>query len=250
MASLDKFLQVIAGEFPEGRLTWQKRLPTFHPESSDDAARLFKLAAREGQRLYITGFGNNIDPVGERFSDLVVVRTDRLNALQEISPADLFVRVGSGYPLRELHLALEPEKLFMPHAELPYVGSVGGAVAVNVGAELNGHLLPIKKYFIQAEIVTPVGEIARVGSVCFKSVSGLDVVKVFASSWGLLGLIVSVTFRVLPQSAAEEFAAMKMKPVERAHFLSGLDESYSDPDAVYSRKIKAKFDPHGILPIV
>ena len=250
MARLDKVLRMIADDFPNDRLTWQKRLPTFHPESADEAARLMKLAAREGQRLYITGFGNNVDPVGERFRDLLVIRTDRLNDLQEINPADLYVRVGAGYPLRELRLALEPEKLFMPHALLPYVGSAGGAVAVNVGAKLNGHLLPIKKYFIQAEVVTPVGEVARVGSVCFKSVSGLDIVKMFASSWGLLGLITSVTFRVLPQSAAEEYAGMKMKPVDQTHFLSGLDESCSDPDAVYSRKIKAKFDPHGILPVV
>jgi FAD/FMN-containing dehydrogenase len=250
MSRLDTFLGKLAQEFPDDRLTWQKRLPTFHPESAKEAARLFKLAIVEGQRVYITGFGNNIDPVGDRFRDLLIVRTDRLNDLQEINPADLYVRVGAGYPLRELVTALKPQNLFMPHAGLPYVGSAGGAVAVNVGAELGVHVLPIKKYFIKAEVVTPVGEIVTPGSVCFKSVSGLDVVKVFASSWGLLGLITSVTFRVLPLSAAGEYAGMKMKPVDRGHFLSGLVETNPDTDAVYSRKIKAKFDLHDLLPIV
>ncbi|MEW5796248.1 MAG: FAD-binding oxidoreductase [Candidatus Zixiibacteriota bacterium] len=250
MSRLDQFLKVIASEFPADRLTWQKRLPTFHPESAADAASLFRLAVREKQRLYITGFGNNIDPVGERFADMVIVRTDRLNDIQETSNADLFVRVGAGYPLRELPVELGPKKLFLPHATLPYVGSSGGAVAVNLTAELNGHDLPLKKYFIQAEVVTPQGEVVRPGSVCFKSVSGYDIVKIFASSWGLLGLLVSVTFRVMPGSAAAEFTSMKMKPVDRRHFLSGLDESNNDADAVYSRKLKARFDPYGILPIV
>jgi len=250
MFRLDTFLRTIEAEFPDDRLTWQKRLPTFHPESAEEAARLFKLAARDKQRLCITGFGNNIDPAGERFADLVIVRTDRLNALHEISSADLFVRVGAGYPLRELVLALSEKQLFLPHAGLPYVGSAGGAVAVNLTAELNGHDWPIKKYFIQSEVVTPSGEIVRAGSVCFKSVSGYDVVKIFAPSWGLLGLIVSATFRVLPSTAAEEYSSMKMKPVDRAHFLSGLDESSQDVDVIYSRKIKAKFDPHGVLPVI
>jgi len=250
MSRLDTFLRAIDAEFPDDRLTWQKRLPTFHPESADEAARLFKLAVREKQRLYITGFGNNIDPVGDRFADLVIVRTDRLNAIHEISDADLYVKIGSGYPLRELMLSLTEKKLFLPHASLPYVGSAGGAVAVNLTAELNGHDLSLKKYFIQSEIVTPQGEVIKLGSICFKSVSGYDVVKVYAPSWGLLGLIVSATFRVVPSTAAEEFATMKMKPIDRAHFLCGLDESSQDVDVIYSRKIKAKFDPHGILPIV
>lgn len=250
MSRLEAFLQAIKAEFPDDRLTYQKRLPTFHPESAYEAARLFKMAAKDGQRLYITGFGNNVDPIGDRFADLVILRTDRLNDIQEISETDLYVRVGAGYPLRELPVELKPKKLFMPHALLPYVGSAGGAVAVNLTAELDGHNLPIKKYFIQSEVVTPQGEIVRPGSVCFKSVSGYDIVKIFASSWGLLGLITSVTFRVMPESAAGEFAALKMKPVDRVHFLSGLDDTNQETDAVYSRKIKAKFDPHGILPIV
>lgn len=250
MSRLDTFLHAIKSEFPDDRLTWQKRLPTFHPESADEAAHLFKLAVREKQRLYITGFGNNVDPAGERFADLVIVRTDRLNAIHEISDADLCVKVGAGYPLRELMLSLTEKKLFLPHASLPYVGSAGGAVAVNLTADLYGHDLPLKRYFIQSEIVTPQGEVVKLGSICFKSVSGYDVVKIYAPSWGLLGLIVSATFRVVPSTAAEEFATMKMKPVDREHFLSGLDESSQDIDVIYSRKIKEKFDPHGILPIV
>jgi len=250
MSGLVQFLKAIQREFPEDRLTWQKRLPTFHPESAQEAAILFKMAAREHRRLYITGFGNNIDPVGDAFADMVLVRTDRLNAVHEVSDTDLFARVGAGYPLRDLMVSLKPNRLFIPHATLPYVGSAGGAVAVNLTADLDGHDLPIKKYFIQAEVVTPEGEVARPGSVCFKSVSGYDVVKIFTPSWGLLGLLVSVTFRVMPETAAGEFAALRMKPVNRQRFLAGLDETSRDADVIYSRKIKSKFDPYGILPVV
>lgn len=250
MSKIADFVENIRAEFPDDRLTFQKHLATFHPESADEAARLLKMAGSAGQRLYVTGYGNNIDPGGERFEDLLVVRSDRLNQIQEISDQDLYVKVGSGYPMREINTELESHQLYTPHAALPYVGSAGGAVAVNLAAELNGHDLPIKKFFLQAEIATPEGEVVTPGSICFKSVSGYDVVKIYAGSWGLLGMLVSVTLRVVPLTAAEEYASMKMKEVDRRHFLSGLDESSNEADAVYSRKIKAKFDPHGLLPVV
>jgi glycolate oxidase len=250
MERREQFLKSVEKGFPDDRLTWQKGLATFHPESADEAARFIQEAGRVRQPLYITGFGNNIDPVGERFRKLVIIRTDRLNSVIEISDQDLFVRVGSGYPLKEINLALRGMNLYTPHAALPYVGSAGGAVAVNLTAELNGHGVPIKKYLLQAEVVTPEGRVIHPGSVCFKSVSGYDVVKIFAASWGLLGLLVSATFRVMPVSAADEFAAMKMKAIDREHFLSGLDEAGNETDALYSRKIKARFDPHGLLPMV
>jgi len=81
-------------------------------------------------------------------------------------------------------------------------------------------------------------------------VSGYDIVKIYAPSWGLLGLIVSATFRVMPATAIDEYASMKMNAICRQRFLDGLDESSQDADVIYSRKIKAKFDPKLILPIV
>jgi len=250
MDAVEEFVSILKSEFPDDRLTYQKGIATFHPENAEETARCVKLAIRQRQRLFITGYGNNIDPVGEPFTGMVSIRTDRLNTLEEIAPQDFYVRVGAGYPVREINKQLAGHKLFFPHSALPYVGSVGGAVAVGLTAELNGHDLPLKKYLIMAEIVTGDGEIVRPGSVCFKSVSGYDVVKIFAPSWGLLGMVISATFRVLPETAAEEYTGMKMKAVGRENFLTGLDENNQDPDAIYCRKIKNKFDPAHVLPIV
>ena len=96
----------------------------------------------------------------------------------------------------------------------------------------------------------PVGDIIEPGSVCFKSVSGYDVVKLYSPSWGLLGLVVSATFRVMPESGQPDFATMAMKGVERDRFLKAFDKSNPSIDAEYVRKIRAKFDPRSVLPIV
>ena len=250
MTKIDRFAEVIRGEFPDDRLTFQKSIATFHPDSAEEAACLFRLANAHSQPLYITGFGNNIDPIGEPFTSMLTVRTDRLNDLLAVQPEDFYVKVGAGYPLRELNTDLEPHGLFCPLADLPYVGSIGGAVAVNLSGQLGAHALPIKRYLIRAEVVLPEGSLVTPGSVCFKSVSGYDVVKLFAPSWGILGLVVSATLRVLPLSAKSEYTGLKLNAIDRNNFLAGLDAQNQDTDAVYSRKIKQKLDPNNILPII
>lgn len=250
MSVVASFVSIIESEFPADRLTWQKGIPTFHPQTADEAAKLFRLANSEKQRLFITGFGNNIDPVDEPFQSLVGVRTDRLNKVLELRPTDFFVKLGSGYPLREINRRLSDENLYLPHSALPYVGSVGGALAVGLSATLHGHDLPVRKYLIQAEIVTPEGDIITPGSVCFKSVSGYDIVKLFSPTWGVLGLVVSATFRVMPISGKADFDTMLQDEIDRNRFVEALAETNEATDAVYSRKIKAKFDPHGVLPVV
>ncbi len=260
MSRPEQFITVIQSEFPEDRLTYQKAIATFHPQSAQEAAKLFKLANKQKQPLYITGFGNNIDPLGSPFTEMITVRTDRLNDVLEINPPDLFITVGSGFPLREINVELEQfdygkdefniAKLFLPHSDLPYVGSVGGAIAAGLNATLGQHKVPLKKYLVKAEVVTPEGEIITPGSVCFKSVSGYDIVKLFWNSWGLLGLIISASFRIMPLTAKHEFATMTLDAINRRSILSVLDEADTTVDASYSRKIRNKFDPQGIFPIV
>ncbi len=237
-------------EFPQDRLTYQKGLATFHPEASEEAAKLFRLANSHRQEIFITGFGNNIDPVGAKFENLIVVRTDRLNSLIKVVSEDFYVVVGGGYPLKELNIHLKEHDLFFPHAHLPYVGSVGGALSVGLSARWDLHALPISRYFLMGEIVTPDGQIIKPGSPCFKSVSGFDIIKIFSPSWGQLGLIVSATLRVLPMSVRPEYEGIRMSPIEFKRFADLYRRPGDNVSAQYSLKIKKKFDGNKLLPLI
>ena len=248
MAGVQEFIKIVKAEFPDDRLTYQKAIPTFHPESSQEAAAFIKLAAKHGQRVFITGFGNNVDPTGDRFRELVTIKTDRLNQLHEVSSPGLCVKVGAGFPLLEVNHELAPHGLFVPHSGLPYVGSVGGAVAVNLSAELHTVRLPLGRFVLQVEVVTGAGEILNAGSPRMKTVGGRDIAGIFAGSWGLLGLIVTVTLRAVPASAADDYAALKMHEVSRRGFVATGGSGAASSDQEYFRKIKSRFDPDGIFP--
>jgi len=249
MSDINEFLDIIRDEFPEDRLTYQKSVPTFHPENGVEAGLLFKKANKFNQKLYINGFGNIIEPDKDQFENVLVIKSDRLNRLIETVAGDYYVTVGAGYPINELNSALEKDNFFLPHANLPYVGSVGGALAIGLKADYSGVDLPIGKYFIGAEIVDPQGNVINPGSVCFKSVSGLDIVRIFSPSWGILGMLITATFRVMPISELPEYGKMKMKSIDHDKFVSIYNNPGDNNSALYSIKIKEKFDPNGILPV-
>ncbi len=249
MSDIAKFLEIVRSEFPEDRLTFQKGIPTFHPETAAEAGSLFEKANSFGQKLFINGFGNIIEPDRKQFENSLVVKSDRLNSLIETVAGDYYVIVGAGYPLKEINLALEKDNFFLPHANLPYVGSVGGALAIGLTADYSGVDLPISKYFIQAEIVDPQGKIINPGSACFKSVSGLDIVKIYSPSWGLLGMIITATFRVMPTSELPDYENIKMRSIDYDKFVSTYKNPGDNNSAQYSIKIKEKFDPNNILPL-
>jgi hypothetical protein len=110
--------------------------------------------------------------------------------------------------------------------------------------------LPIGRYFIKAEIAVPEGKVIKPGSACFKSVSGLDIVKIFSPSWGTLGMIATATFRVLPITVREEYEDMKMLPIEFEKFARTYTQPGDNQSAVYSLKIKNKFDAGNIFPLI
>jgi FAD/FMN-containing dehydrogenase len=246
----ERFIQIIKNEFPEDRLTYQASVPTFHPEDVAEAASLFKFAGEHKAKLFIAGFGNNISPVGDKFGDIVAVKSDRLNKFIKVVPQDFYAVVGGGYPIAELNRRLAEDNLFLPHSDLAYAGSVGGALAIGLSAIKDSHLLPISRYFILGEIATPDGRVIRPGSGCFKSVSGFDIIKIFSPSWGLLGMIVSVTLRVLPMTIRDDFEGMVMQSIDFRSFAGIYKNPGDNQSAIYSIKIKEKFDPNGILPLI
>ncbi len=270
MSSLDKFIRLIVDTFPNDRLTYQKGIPTFHPASRSEAAKLISLANTTRQKLYITGFGNNIDPLGSAFENLIVLRTDFLGQLIEVNESGLSIVVGSGFPLREINAKLESAGLFLPIGELPYVGSVGGAVSIGLSAYLNSQhweqktaegkntkgakgiaapQISVERYILRLDVATPTGEEKSFGVATAKHPSGENFARVFSPSWGLFGFIASVKFRVAPLSAKVEYQDMREIEISQQQFLKTI----SQPDsaaAQYFSQVRRKFDPQGLFPII
>jgi len=233
--------------YPDG-LTWQKSIPTFHPESDQQAADMFRLAGKRRQQLYISGFNNNIEPVGDPFSELLVIKSDRLNAIAAVAAQDFYVTVGAGYPLMELRHVLDRHGLFFPFSDTGYAGSCGGALASGLTASDGHHTVPLSRYLLSVTAVLPDGTVVKPGAVTFKSVSGYDISRIFFNSWGAIGMIIELSFRVLPQSKRNETPPLTLFRPDREAFVHELRGD--SPLAKICRKIKTEYDPLDLLPVL
>ena len=231
--------------YPDG-LTWQKTVPTFHPETAEEAADIFGLARQYGQKLFIAGFSNNIDPVGDEFTGLLVVKSDRLNYLRSTVKEDFFVTVGAGYPLIEINHDIAGKGLWFPFGATNYPGSAGGALACGLAGHDGSHIVPLSRYLLSVTAVLPDASIVRPGAKTFKSVSGYDISRIFYNSWGRLGMVIEMTFRVLPLSKQKESPHLALLTPDHDGFVKTLKGQ--TPLSDICRKIKKEFDSDDLLP--
>ena len=244
---IQKLEHEIREAYPEG-LTWQKTVPTFHPETAEEAADIFRRAAQVGQKLFISGFSNNIDPVGNEFTDLLVVKTDRLNYIGPVEAADFCVTVGSGYPLKEINIGIADDNLWFPFSQTDYPGSAGGALASGLSGNDGSQVIPLSRQLLSLTAVLPDGTIVKPGAKTFKSVSGYDIARIFYNSWGRLGIVTELSFRVLPASKKDQSPHLSISPPNRGAFEDKLQGTSSLSELC--RKIKDEFDPNQLLPAV
>lgn len=245
---MDKQLEIeISGDYPDG-LTWQKTIATFHPESVEQAADIFHRANDIEQHVFISGFGNNIEPAGDQYADILVVKSDRQNSIVEVNPADFYLTVGAGYPLKEINKELAKHDLWFPFGDTHYPGSFGGALSAGLVATDGIQAIPFSNNLLSLTAVLADGTVVRPGSKILKSDSGYDITQLFYNSWGIMGIILEMSFRVLPISLKVTHSHLSIFHPDHDAFKRKLSSGSSQ--AQECRALKDEFDPKKILPTI
>lgn len=182
------------------------RRPAFvvFPETSEEVAALLRLAhARElavvpmgsGRRL---SFGN----LPERVD--ILLSTRRMNRILEYEPADLTASVEAGCALEAFNRAALPHRQWLPFdppdADRATLGGI--AAADDFGPLRHGYGRP-RDSVIGLEVVQADGTRIRAGGRVVKNVTGYDLNKLFVGSFGTLGVLVRVNFKLRPSPEAE-----------------------------------------------
>jgi glycolate oxidase FAD binding subunit len=131
--------------------------------------------------------------------------TRGLNRLLEHNEGDFTAILEAGVPLVEAQatfaragqmLALDP-----PLGEGD-AATVGGVVATNDSGPLRHRFGGVRDLVVGITVVLSDGAIAKSGGKVIKNVAGYDLAKLFAGSYGTLGLIARVAVRLHPAPAA------------------------------------------------
>ncbi|MBT0959371.1 FAD-binding protein [Alphaproteobacteria bacterium KMM 3653] len=152
--------------------------------------------------LRIKGGGTRVMPgAGEGLS------TRGLSGISLYEPGALTVVAGAGTPLAEVEAALEAEGQMLPFEPGVMRGllgthgepTIGGAVACNASGPRRVQLGACRDFLIGLRFVDGAGRVLKNGGRVMKNVTGYDLVKLLCGSYGTLGVISEVAFKVLPK---------------------------------------------------
>ncbi len=125
--------------------------------------------------------------------------TKHLNKLIDHAVGDLTVTAESGMRLADLQAKLGEAGQFLAiDPSFPDQTTLGGLVATADSGSLRHRYGGVRDMLLGVTFVRSDGQIAKAGGRVVKNVAGYDLMKLMTGSYGTLGILTQMTFRVYP----------------------------------------------------
>ena len=178
----------------------------FRPTDDAQVRDVVAWAAAEETPLEVAGAGGKrgLGRPGNLPNRLAI---DGLAGIVEYEPAELALRARAGTRMADIeavlaaenqHLAFEPPDWGPLFGGPAGAATVGGVVACNLSGPRRFRAGAARDHFLGARAVNGRGEAFKTGGKVVKNVSGYDLCKLLAGSWGTLGVLTEITLKVLP----------------------------------------------------
>ncbi|WP_159589643.1 glycolate oxidase subunit GlcE [Chelativorans xinjiangense] len=229
-------------------------MTTFTPTTPAHTLETVQWAVSEETPLEILGHGSKRG-IGRPVQTEHVLDLSRLTGITLYEPEELVLSAKAGTPLAEIEallanhnqqLAFEP----MDYGPLlglePGRGTIGGALAANLSGPRRIKAGAARDHVLGVLAVSGRGEVFKSGGRVVKNVTGYDLSKGLAGSWGTLAVVTDVTFKVLPAAETEKTLAVTgLDDAEAAAAMAGAMGSSAEvsgaahlPEGVVGRFLK------------
>jgi glycolate oxidase len=175
------------------------------PTSADQISAIMKIANSEKIPVTPRGGGTNVSGGSVPIQGGIVLCTTRMNHILRIDKENLSCTVEPGVVLLDLMNRLAKEGLFFPPDPQSFRGAtIGGIIAENAGGPACVKYGVTKQYVLGIEVVLPTGEIVNLGGRTLKNVVGYDLMHIFISSEGTLGIVTKAELKLNPLPQAQK----------------------------------------------
>src|SRR5436305_11471584 len=151
----------------------------------------------------------------------------RLSGIRDYAPSELVLTAGAATPLAEIERVLAEQGQMLAFEPPGWCGllgvdeaspTLGGVLACNLSGPRRIKAGAARDHFLGFRAVSGRAEIFKAGGKVVKNVTGYDLPKLLAGSYGTLAALEEVTIKVLPQAetvATVLFAGVAPEPAGR-----------------------------------
>lgn len=162
------------------------------------------------RRLAILG-GNTRAGFGSEIAVSARLRSSGLSGIVSYEPREMVMTARAGTPLSDIEAALDEHGQMMsfePMDHRPLMGTsgvptIGGVFAANVSGPRRLLAGAARDSLLGLRFINGRGELIKAGGRVMKNVTGLDLARLLAGSYGTLGFVTEVTFRAPPRPKTE-----------------------------------------------
>ena len=181
-------------------------MTNFRPENPEQLREAVAWAAAEGAPLELSGSAS-LRALGRPVQAEHAIRLDGFSGISLYEPDELVMSAGAGTPRAEVEAALAESRQQLEFEPPDYAkllgggeasGTIGGIFACNLAGPRRVKSGAARDHFLGFHAVSGRGEIFKSGGRVVKNVTGYDLAKLLAGSWGTLAAMTEVTYKVLP----------------------------------------------------
>lgn len=141
-----------------------------------------------------------------------ILDLSKFSGVTAYEPEELILEVGAATKLSEIEKLIHAKNQYLAFEPPDYSkllgskhsGTIGGVLACNLSGPRRLKAGAARDHILGLQAVSGRGEIFKAGARVVKNVTGYDVPKLMAGSYGTLAAFTSVIFKVLPRPEFEE----------------------------------------------
>src|SRR5436305_3496176 len=180
----------------------------FTPADINELREAVAEALAAEQPVEVVGGGSK-RPLGRPVQSAHTLDLSRLSGIRDYAPSELVLTAGAATPLAEIERALAENGQMLAFEPPGWCGllgveeaspTLGGVLACNLSGPRRIKAGAARDHFLGFRAVSGRAETFKAGGKVVKNVTGYDLPKLMAGSYGTLAALEEVTVKVLPQA--------------------------------------------------
>ena len=184
------------------------------PQNNQQLIDIIKWAISEGNPLSVQGLGTK-SRLGRLCNNEYILDMSEICGIHMYEPDELVLTAASGTPIDEIKKILADKNQELEFEPANYTkllgnndiiddnivktGTIGGMIATNASGPRRIKVGAARDHFLGFKAISGRGEEFKSGGRVVKNVTGYDLSKIMAGSWGTLGVMSEITIKTMPK---------------------------------------------------